>query len=83
MNQLMTFNASPIKALYVGASAEAGNVWTLNALTIGDSRIGGGSLEQSYSLFTSLTTAFGPVDVGVALAPGGWRNIYFQRGRTY
>lgn len=77
MNQLATFNASPIKALYVGASAEAGNVWTPGT------RIGSGSLKQSYTFFTSLTTAFGPVYVGVALAPGGRRNIYFQLGRTY
>ncbi|WP_252403307.1 patatin-like phospholipase family protein [Burkholderia pseudomallei] len=77
MNQLATFNASPIKALYVGASAEVGNVWTP------DTRIGSGSLKQSYTFFTSLTTAFGPVYFGVALAPGGRRNIYFQLGRTY
>ncbi|NBD01754.1 patatin-like phospholipase family protein [Burkholderia thailandensis] len=77
MNQLATFNASPIKALYVGASAEAGNVWTPGT------RIGSGSLKQSYTFFTSLTTAFGPVYVGVALAPGVRRNIYFQLGRTY
>ncbi|EIP87170.1 outer membrane protein, OMP85 family, putative [Burkholderia humptydooensis MSMB43] len=77
MNQLATFNASPIKALYVGASAEVGNVWA------GGERIGGGSLKQSYTLFTSLTTAFGPVYVGVAFAPGGRRNLYFQLGRTY
>ncbi|AOJ83318.1 hypothetical protein WS86_21790 [Burkholderia savannae] len=76
MNQLATFNASPIKALYVGASAEAGNVWSLDSTP-------SGPLKQSYTLFTSLTTAFGPVYVGVAFAPGGRRNLYFQLGRTY
>ncbi|KVW27698.1 patatin [Burkholderia ubonensis] len=77
MNQLATFNSSPVKALFVGASAEVGNVWA------GGARIGGGALKQSYTFFTSLTTAFGPLYMGVALAPGGRRNIYLQLGRTY
>ncbi|CAN0625231.1 NTE family protein [Burkholderia multivorans] len=77
MNQLMTFNASPVKALFVGTSAEFGNVWSL------DSPLSAGPLKQSYSFFTSMTTSFGPLYVGVALAPGGRRNVYFQLGRTY
>ncbi|WP_175721359.1 patatin-like phospholipase family protein [Burkholderia anthina] len=77
MNQLMTFNASPVKALSIGASAELGNVWSSGE------QIGGGTLKQSYTFFTSLSTAFGPVYMGVALAPGGRRNIYLQLGRTY
>ncbi|MCW5118173.1 patatin-like phospholipase family protein [Burkholderia cenocepacia] len=77
MNQLMTFNASPIKALSIGASAEVGNVWAAGE------KIGGGALKQSYTFFTSLSTAFGPVYIGVALAPGGRRNVYLQLGRTY
>ncbi|WP_431824622.1 patatin-like phospholipase family protein [Burkholderia sp. F1] len=77
MNQLATFSSSPVKALFIGASAEVGNVWS------GGTGIGGGALKQSYTFFTSLTTAFGPVYMGVALAPGGRRNIYLQLGRTY
>ncbi|MEN8516929.1 patatin-like phospholipase family protein [Burkholderia sp. RS02] len=77
MNQLMSFNASPIKALFVGASAELGNVWSL------DTSVSSGPLKQSYSFFTSLTTSFGPIYVGIALAPGGRHNLYFQLGRTY
>ncbi|WP_423761105.1 patatin-like phospholipase family protein [Burkholderia sp. NLJ2] len=77
MNQLMTFNASPIKALSIGASAEVGNVWLSGV------RVGGGAFKQSYTFFTSLSTAFGPVYMGIALAPGGRRNIYLQLGRTY
>ena len=77
MNQLATFNASPIKALSVGASAEVGNVWSSGV------QVGGGALKQSYTFFTSLSTAFGPLYMGVALAPGGRRNIYLQLGRTY
>ncbi|AOK20280.1 patatin [Burkholderia cepacia] len=77
MNQLATFSSSPVKALFIGASAEVGNVWA------GGARIGGGALKQSYTFFTSLSTAFGPVYIGVALAPGGRRNFYLQLGRTY
>ncbi|RQS03153.1 patatin [Burkholderia sp. Bp9002] len=77
MNRLATFNTSLVKALYVGASAEVGNVW------LGGSRIGGGTMKQSYTFFTSMTTAAGPVYIGVALAPGGRRNFYVQLGRTY
>ncbi|WP_206141332.1 hypothetical protein, partial [Burkholderia sp. Tr-20355] len=42
-----------IKALSVGASAEVGNVWSSGQ------QIGGGALKQSYTFFTSLSTAFG------------------------
>jgi len=70
-------SASPVKALFVGTSAEFGNVWSL------DSPISAGPLKQSYSFFTSMTTSFAPLYVGVALAPGGRRNFYFQLGRTY
>lgn len=77
MNRIATFNTSLVKALYVGASAEVGNVW------LGGSRIGGGSMKQSYTFFTSMTTSAGPVYIGVALAPGGRRNFYVQLGRTY
>jgi len=40
-------SASPVKALFVGTSAEFGNVWSL------DSPISAGPLKQSYSFFTS------------------------------
>ncbi|CAB3754802.1 patatin [Burkholderia sp. MSh2] len=77
MNQLMSFNASPVKALSVGASAEVGNVWSSGV------KVGGGALKQSYTFFVSLSTSFGPVYMGVALAPSGRRNFYLQLGRTY
>lgn len=77
MNRLATFNTSLVKALYVGASAEVGNVW------VGGTRISSGAIKQSYTFFTSMTTAAGPVYIGVALAPGGRRNFYVQLGRTY
>jgi NTE family protein len=77
MNQIATFTASPIRRLFVGLSLEAGNVWDL------DRGFGRGSLKRSATLFTALTTAFGPIYLGVAVAPGGRNNLYFQLGRTY
>lgn len=77
MNQIATFTASPIRRLFVGMSLEAGNVWDFGT------GFGHGSLKRSATLFTALTTAFGPIYLGVALAPGGRNNLYFQLGRTY
>ncbi len=77
MNQLATFNASPIRALFAGVSLEAGNVWE-RATEIGSS-----PLKRSATLFTAATSAFGPLYVGIAFAPGGRYNFYFQLGHTY
>jgi len=77
MNQLATFSASPIRRLFVGLSLEAGNVWG------GDASFGSGTLRRSITAFTALTTSFGPIYLGVAFAPGGRNNFYFQLGRTY
>jgi len=77
MNQLATFDAAPIRGLYAGVSAEVGNVW---------SRIDGlpsGPLKRSITFFTAATSSFGPIYVGVAFAPSGRYNIYFQLGHTY
>lgn len=77
MNQLATFNASPIRGLFAGLSIEAGNVWTR------DSQFGSGPLKRSVSAFTAMTSSFGPMYLGVAFAPGGRYNFYFQLGHTY
>lgn len=77
MNQLATFNASPIRGLFAGLSVEAGNVWAR------DSQFGGGPLKRSVTAFTALTSSFGPMYLGVAFAPGGRYNFYFQLGHTY
>lgn len=77
MNQLATFNASPIRGLFAGLSLEAGNVWTPNA------EFGSGPLKRSVTVFTALTSSFGPMYLGVAFAPGGRNNFYFQLGHTY
>nr|WP_245964974.1 patatin-like phospholipase family protein [Trinickia dinghuensis] len=77
LNQLMQFESAPLEGLYAGVSFEAGNVWQQ-----GD-RFASGALKRSVTLFTSVTSSFGPLYFGVALAPGGRRNIYFQLGHTY
>ncbi|WP_259461593.1 patatin-like phospholipase family protein [Paraburkholderia fungorum] len=77
MNELMTFAASPFHALFAGLSLEAGNVWD------GPVQYGGGPLKRSITFFTSVTSSFGPIYFGVAFAPGGRSNLYFQLGHTY
>lgn len=77
LNQLMRFETSPLQGLYAGISFEAGNVWQQ-----GD-RFASGSLKRSVTFFSSVTSSFGPLYFGIALAPGGRRNIYFQLGHTY
>ncbi|MCP2088439.1 UNVERIFIED_ORG: NTE family protein [Paraburkholderia sediminicola] len=77
MNQLATFNASPIRGLFAGLSLEAGNVWNR------DSQFGSGPLKRSVTVFTAMTSSFGPIYLGVAFAPGGRHNFYFQLGHTY
>ncbi|WP_408525706.1 patatin-like phospholipase family protein [Paraburkholderia fungorum] len=77
MNQLATFNASPIRGLFAGLSVEAGNVGTPG------SQFSSGPLKRSVTVFTALTSSFGPMYLGVAFAPGGRSNFYFQLGHTY
>ena len=77
LNRLMHFDRAPLEGLYAGISIEAGNVWQQ-----GD-RFASGPLKRSVTLFSSVTSSFGPLYLGVAFAPGGRRNIYFQLGHTY
>lgn len=77
MNRIASFTASPVRRLFVGVSLEAGNVWSA------DDAFGSGTLKRSVTFFTALTTSFGPIYVGFAMAPGGRNNLYFQLGRTY
>ncbi|MFM0740837.1 patatin-like phospholipase family protein [Paraburkholderia xenovorans] len=78
MNQLASFNASLFHALFAGISVEAGNVWNNGVFDNGK-----GPLKRSVTFFTSLTSSFGPVYFGVALAPGGRKNVYVQLGHSY
>ncbi|OTP76637.1 putative patatin-like phospholipase [Caballeronia sordidicola] len=77
MNQIASFNTPPIRGLFAGVSAEVGNVW------LKDSQFGSGSLKRSFTFFTSVTSSFGPIYLGVAFAPGGRTNYYFQLGHAY
>lgn len=78
MNQLAAFNAGPFRGSFAGVTAELGNVW--NGF---NDALDSGPLKRSVSLFTGLTSSFGPIYFGVALAPGGRRNVYFQLGHVY
>lgn len=77
MNQVANFTAGPFRGVFAGLSAEVGNVWNIS------DQLGSGPLKRSISLFTGLTSSMGPVYFGLALAPGGRRNVYFQFGHTY
>jgi NTE family protein len=63
MNQLAAFNALPIRGLYAGMSLEAGNVW------VHDSQFGSGPLKRSATLFTAVTSSFGPIYLEKLLLP--------------
>ena len=63
--------------LFVGASAEAGNVWdnTVDP-TFGDLKFGG-------SLFIALNTILGPIHLATGVAEGGRVTYYITFGRTF
>ncbi|MFM0737309.1 patatin-like phospholipase family protein [Paraburkholderia xenovorans] len=79
MNQLASFNASPIRGMFVGLSLEAGNVWSPDQ----GPGSGSGPLKKNITFFTALTSSFGPMYLGVSFAPRGRSNFFFQLGHTY
>jgi len=60
--------------LYIGASLEAGNVWSDR------DNIGFDDMITSGSLFLSLDTYFGPLYLAAGLAEGGRSNFYLSVG---
>jgi NTE family protein len=64
------------QSMFLGTSIESGNVWNKR------SDMSFGNLKHSYSVFLGLNTFMGPVHLGVATAPGGYTNIFFQLGRN-
>ncbi len=63
--------------VFVGASAEAGNVWVYTVdPSLGDLKYGG-------SLFVALKTFLGPIHVAAGIAEGGRITYYFTLGRTF
>ena len=77
LTPVLNFEMPPFRDLFLGLSAEVGSVW------IKESEFGHGSLRQSYSVFTGMTTGFGPLYLGIGAAPGGIFNAYFQLGRPF
>ncbi len=77
LTPVKTFDSPPFHSLFLGASAEAGNVW------LRESDFGTGSYKQSYSIFAGLTSGIGPIYVGIAYAPSNVVNVYFQFGRPF
>jgi len=71
------FDSPPFHSLFLGGSAEAGNVW------LHENQFGSGSYRQSYSVFAGLTSGVGPIYFGVAYAPSNVINVYFQFGRPF
>jgi len=61
--------------IYLGISAEAGNVWPTR------SDISIGSLMMNGSVFTGIDTFIGPVYLAAGFAEGGNRNVYLFIGQ--
>jgi NTE family protein len=61
--------------IYLGVSAEAGNVWQAR------SDIGFGSMIMNGSVFTGIDTFVGPVYLAAGLAEGGNTNVYLFIGQ--
>ncbi len=76
LHPLKSFDTPPFKDLFLGLSAEAGNVW------IKENQFGHGPYRQSYSAFLGVTSIVGPLYLGVAFAPSVV-NVYFQLGRPF
>lgn len=75
--QLKRFNSGGVRSLFAGTSLEAGNVWNSG------SDFGRGPWRTSTSAFLGATTPVGPLYLGVAVAPGGKHNVYFQVGNQF
>ncbi|MFC0351299.1 patatin-like phospholipase family protein [Undibacterium danionis] len=63
------------QSLFMGSSLEFGNVWNQGK------DISFNNTRKSLSLFTGFNSFMGPMYFGVAIAPSGVKNIFFQVGR--
>jgi len=75
--QLAKGGSGPLRGLFAGLSLEAGNVWNTSK------EFAHGPWLSSTSVFVGTTTAIGPVYFGVAVAPRGVHNVYFQLGNRF
>jgi NTE family protein len=63
------------QSVFLGSSLELGNVWQKgNDLSVENTR-------KSLSLFAGFNSFMGPMYFGIAVAPSGIKNIFFQVGR--
>jgi NTE family protein len=75
--QMASPNGQAVRDLYVGATAEAGNVGMNGSALRFD------QLKKSLSVFVGATTGFGPAYIGYAVAPGGTQSVYLQFGASF
>ena len=63
------------QSVFLGSSLELGNIWQKgNNLSVENTR-------KSLSLFAGFNSFMGPMYFGIAVAPSGIKNIFFQVGR--
>ncbi|WP_114327713.1 hypothetical protein [Candidatus Colwellia aromaticivorans] len=63
--------------LYLGTSAEAGNVWTLTE------SVKASNMITSGSLYLGTDTSFGPAVFGVGFASGGRSTVFLSFGKSF
>jgi NTE family protein len=71
------WSSNPVLPVYLGMSAEAGQVW------LEEDEISFGSLEAAGSLFLGLDSPIGPVFLAGGLAEGGNKSIYVFLGQPF
>ena len=71
------WSSNPVLPVYLGMSAEAGQVW------IEDDEIGFDNLEAAGSLFLGLDSPIGPVFLAGGMAEGGNKSIYVFLGQPF
>ncbi|RFU43678.1 patatin [Paraburkholderia sp. DHOC27] len=77
LGQLKHLESGPMRDLFIGTSLEAGNVWSTSK------GFGRGPWRSSASVFLGMTTSLGPLYLGVAAAPAGVHEVYFQLGNQF
>ena len=68
---------SPILPIYLGATAEAGQVWAAR------DQIDFAELDVAGSLFIGIDSPIGPLYIGAGLAEGGNRSMYIFLGQPF
>lgn len=71
------FSSNPVLPVFLGMSAEAGQVW------LDEDEIGFGSLDAAGSLFLGLDSPIGPVFLAGGMAEGGNKSIYVFLGQPF